>query len=137
VDVRTPEELKFTGYAKDMDFHVPYILNNQKKYSAKKKSYANKKNKSFKTQLLTQLKKQGVTKDSNIIIMCRSGSTRAAPVVDMLDQLGYKKVYSMIDGFEGSKAKTGNIGARTVNGWKNSGGDWSYKIPKDKLWYKK
>ena len=42
---------------------------------------------------------------------------------------GYRNVYTMVDGFEGRKAKSGPLkGARVVNGWKNSGLPWSYQF---------
>ena len=35
----------------------------------------------------------------------------------------------MSDGFEGDKAKEGDMaGQRVVNGWRNAGLGWSYKI---------
>ena len=33
--------------------------------------------------------------------------------------------YTVVDGFEGDKSAEGK---RTVNGWKNAGGEWTYKI---------
>lgn len=65
--------------------------------------------------------------------MCRSGS-RSAKAANLLDQMGYKNVYTILDGFEGDKAKSGpNKGHRVVNGWKNSPLPWSYKLAKGKM----
>ena len=76
-----------------------------------------------------------LAKDAHLIFMCRSGSTRSAPAADALYELGYANVYSMVDGFEGGKAKTGqHQGARVVNGWKNSGLPWSYKLNPEKIY---
>jgi rhodanese-related sulfurtransferase len=47
---------------------------------------------------------------------------------------GFKNVYSVVDGFEGDKAKDGpQKGERVVNGWKNKGQPWGYKLDKAKL----
>ena len=40
----------------------------------------------------------------------------------------------MVDGFEGGQNKTGpSKGVRDVNGWRNSGLPWSYKLNFDKM----
>lgn len=68
--------------------------------------------------------------------MCRSGSSRSAPVVNELAKKGYKVVYTLTDGFQGGKRKTGpQKSLRTKDGWQNSGLDWSWKYPKEKVWY--
>jgi len=55
-----------------------------------------------------------------------------------LTDLGYTKVYTVVDGFEGDLAKTGpQAGQRVVNGWKNAGLPWSYKLDKSKLYFPK
>ena len=69
--------------------------------------------------------------------MCRSGK-RSAKAADMLADAGYTKVYSVVDGYEGDKAKDGpDKGKRTVNGWKNSGLPWTYSLDKDYMYFTK
>ena len=63
-------------------------------------------------------------KTDTIYVMCRSGS-RSAKSVNLLAKAGYSKVYNIIDGFEGD---SDDQGKRTVNGWKNSGAPWTYKL---------
>jgi rhodanese-related sulfurtransferase len=59
------------------------------------------------------------------IIMCRSGGTRGAPSTKLLEGRGYKNVYVVTDGFDGSKTKSGDKkGFRLENGWKNSDLPW-------------
>jgi hypothetical protein len=56
----------------------------------------------------------------------------------MLAGTGYTKVYSVVDGYEGDKAKDGpHKGQRTVNGWKNSGLPWTYSLDKDYMYLSK
>ena len=58
------------------------------------------------------------------MVMCRSGS-RSANAVNMLAKAEFKNLYTVTDGFEGDKSKEGK---RTVNGWKNAGATWTYKL---------
>ncbi|MES9980053.1 MAG: rhodanese-like domain-containing protein, partial [Candidatus Thiodiazotropha sp. 6PLUC5] len=76
---------------------------------------------------------KGASKETKIIVLCRSGS-RSAKAANLLAKSGYKNVFSVVDGFEGDKAKSCELkGQRVVNGWKNSGLPWSYKLDKDKM----
>jgi rhodanese-related sulfurtransferase len=69
--------------------------------------------------------------------MCRSGK-RSAKGVNMLAAAGFTNAYSVVDSFEGDKAKEGeNKGKRTVNGWKNSGLPWTYSMDKDLMYINK
>jgi len=77
----------------------------------------------------------GLGKDTTIILMCRSGD-RSAKAQDLLIQSGYTKVYGVVEGFEGDMAKDGpNTGRRAVNGWKNAGLPWTYKLDKAKMYF--
>ena len=83
------------------------------------------------------LKNKGLGKDDTVILMCRSGS-RSAKAANMLDEAGYTKVYNLVDGYEGDKAKEGPTrGQRTVNGWKNAGLPWTYLLDKDYMYFSK
>ena len=53
-----------------------------------------------------------------------------AKAANLSAQLGYSQVYSVLDGFEGDLSPDGQ---RTVNGWKNAGLPWSYKLDKTRL----
>ena len=56
--------------------------------------------------------------------------------VNKLATAGFKKVYNIIDGFEGDKVTDpGSVfcGKRMRNGWKNSGLPWVYGIDPDKM----
>ena len=45
--------------------------------------------------------------------------------------VGFKNVYSVVEGFEGDMSPNGQ---RTVNGRKNAGMAWSYKLDKTKMY---
>ncbi|MEW6729662.1 MAG: rhodanese-like domain-containing protein [Pseudomonadota bacterium] len=136
IDVRTPEELQYVGNAgKMMDANVPYILNDLSGYDEKFKHYKITPNSDFSTAINELVEKKGLTKDSAIILMCRSGD-RSSKGASLLAKAGYTKVYSVVDGFEGDKAKDGESkGKRTVNGWKNANLPWTYDMDKDKMYY--
>ena len=47
----------------------------------------------------------------------------------------HENVYTMVDGFEGGSAKSGpQKGSRVVNGWKNSGLPWRWKLDSEKMY---
>ena len=91
-------------------------------------------NSDFADEVAARITEKGLSKQSRIILMCRSG-TRSSKAADLLANLGYSNVYSIVDGYEGDKAKSGNKkGQRVVNGWKNAGLPWSYKLTKDRMY---
>lgn len=131
VDVRTPAELYFVGYPDMIDINIPTSYIDYTKFKEKKNKvkFASHKNEKILQQLEAALKAKKLTKDSDIILICRSGS-RTGRLATILNDSGYKKVYTVIDGFEGDKDKNHK---RTVNGWKNAGLPWGYKIVKEKF----
>lgn len=67
--------------------------------------------------------------------MCHTGK-RSTKSANMLADAGYTKVYSMVDGYEGDKAKSGETkGQRTVNGWKDNGLPWTYNLYGDIMYF--
>ncbi len=135
IDVRDPVEIKFTGFAEPTDIHVPWVLADRDSFDAEAKSWPMVKNTDFATQMRGELEALGVAEDDPIIVMCRSGSTRSAPAADAIAEMGFSQVYSVTDGFEGSKLEEGDSkGVRAVNGWRNSGLPWSYEIDPEVAW---
>ena len=136
IDVRTPEELQYVGNAGAMlDGNVPYVLNDLSGYDDKLKHYKVAANSDFVTAVGDIVTKKGGNKESEIILMCRSGD-RSSKGASLLGKAGYTKVYSVVDGFEGDKAKDGDTkGKRTVNGWKNADLPWTYEMDKAKMYY--
>jgi len=135
IDTRTPSELNYLGAATVMDAHVPLVFMDSTAWEDKKHRYKRKDNKNFVADVDARLGKKGLTKDDTVILMCRSGK-RSAKAADMLAAAGYTRVYSVVDGYEGDKAKEGeNKGKRTVNGWKNSNLPWTYSLDKDLMYF--
>jgi rhodanese-related sulfurtransferase len=135
VDVRTRAEVEFVGMTNMIDANIPYMVQDIDSWNEKKKKFNMEANSNFSVVFADVIKAKGLKKDSKIIVMCRSGS-RSAKAANLLNSLGYKNVYSVIDGFEGDKAKSGpNKGHRAINGWKNSNLPWSYKLAKNKMYF--
>ncbi|MCI4662303.1 MAG: sulfurtransferase [Neomegalonema sp.] len=135
VDVREPIEIMFTGFTDVVDVNVPFMLANPSKWNPKKPVLAMEKNPGFAQGILDALAERGLDKSAPVILMCRSGGTRGAPSAKALEGLGLEKVYVVVDGFEGSTDKANPKGPwRTVNGWKNAGLPWSYKLNPEKIY---
>ena len=135
VDVRTPSELNYQGAVTVMDAHVPLVFMDTTAWNDKKYRYKRANNTNFVSDIDAALKKKGLGKDDTVILMCRSGS-RSAFAANKLADAGYTKVYNVVDGYEGDKAKDGPYkGKRTVNGWKNSGLPWTYSLNKDYMYF--
>lgn len=135
VDVRDPIEIKFTGFAGPTDIHVPWVLADRDSFDDEAKTWPMVRNTDFEEQVQARLEALGVAEDDPIIVMCRSGATRSAPGADAIHAMGYRQVYSVNDGFEGSTLKEGDSkGVRAVGGWRNSGLPWSYEIDPGVAW---
>lgn len=134
VDVRDPIEIMFTGFTDVVDVNVPYMASNRQKWNDKKNVYAMEVNPAFEAQIAKALADRKLSKDSPVVLMCRSGGERGAPSAKMLEGKGYKQVYVVTDGFEGDTVKDGDKkNWRLVNGWKNSGLPWGYTLNKAKV----
>lgn len=123
LDVRTPCEYVFVGHA-PMATNIP-IKFFQDDIDSNKLKPVMPLNENF----VDEVKKKFKETDT-IMIMCRSGA-RSAIAVNKLAKAGFKNVYNITDGFEGDKLNAPgsyNNGKRTVNGWKNSGVPWTYKL---------
>ena len=134
VDVRDPIEIMFTGFSDVVDVNVPYMRSNRQKWNEKKSVYAMEINADFEAGIAKALAAHNLTKESPILLMCRSGGERGAPSAKMLEGKGYTQVYVVTDGFEGGTVKEGDKkNWRLVDGWKNSGLPWGYKLNKAKF----
>lgn len=135
VDVRSRAEVAFLGMPSMADANIPYMkLSEWYAWDNKKNNFKMELNDEFLTQIEDRLALKELNKDSKIVFICRSGS-RSASAANLLAKAGYKNVYSVIEGYEGDKAKSGpEKGQRVVNGWKNEGLPWSYKLLASKMY---
>lgn len=135
LDVRSREEVQFLGMSTLVDANVPYMQNPEwPEWNDTGKNFKLVPNSNFATDVERRLKEKGLAKNDPIILMCRSGD-RSSLAVNLLAKLGYTKVYSVTEGYEGDIASDGPLkGTRSVNGWKNDGLPWSYELDKKKVY---
>ena len=136
VDIRTRGEISYTGMPLDVDIHIPYM---EHPYDAgwdeKNSRFQLEPNSAFAMEIAKRLTEYHLDKSDVLILMCRSGD-RSAKAANLLNSIGYKYVYTVVDGFEGDLATSGSqIGQRVINGWKNAGLPWSYKLDKKKMFF--
>lgn len=131
IDVRSPEETMLVGYATATDANIPFaMIDSDLTFDPKKDAYKMSPDPAFADNVKTWLATPEAEGAIALLVMCRSG-TRSAKAVDALAAAGVElPIYSVVDGFEGDK--DGN-GVRNVNGWKNAGAEWTYKVTSD-LW---
>jgi rhodanese-related sulfurtransferase len=136
VDVRARPELKYVGASDLIDANIPArFMRTDFAFSDKAKTYRTTANDHFVEDFEKLLRVKNRNKETPIILICQSGS-RVPLAAETLHKAGFKQVYSQYQGFEGVKAKEGiNNGLRVINGWKNSGLPWSYKLNKDAMYF--
>ncbi len=123
LDVRTPGEYIFVG-------HAPMAVNIPLKFLNKSVNPLTMKLAMTLNDNFVEDVKKKFKKTDTIFVMCRSGA-RSAAAVNLLAKDGFKDVYNIIDGFEGDKLMVPGSyqnGKRLINGWKNSGAPWTYKL---------
>ena len=131
LDVRTRAEVAVVGMPTVADANVPYMFMAEPMiWSDDWENFEMTKNQNFLNAVKQRLEEKGLTQDDKVFLMCRSGG-RSASAADLLSEAGFTNVYSVVDGFEGDKAKNGK---RILNGWKNSDLPWSYKLDKKKMY---
>jgi rhodanese-related sulfurtransferase len=135
IDVRDPVEIMFIGFTDAVDRNIPFQLVDRTRWNDKKGVFAMDINENFVAQVDAALKEKGLTRDSLIITMCRSGSARGKPSADYLLERGFTNVKYVENGFQGSTVKEGEKkGFRVQNGWQNSGLPWSTKANPEKIY---
>jgi len=135
VDIRTRSEVIYLGMPTVADAHIPFVDHPPRTpWDDKGARFRTDPNPDFEPELARRLAANGLGKHDTVILICRSGD-RSARAANLLTELGYAKVYSVVDGFEGDIATDGpQAGQRVVNGWKNSGLPWTYKLEKGKMY---
>ncbi|HLA83536.1 MAG TPA: rhodanese-like domain-containing protein, partial [Thermoguttaceae bacterium] len=123
LDVRIPAEYVFVGHA-PMAYNVPYQFWRADVFPADGEPVMEP-NPEF-----LQRVKVIVGPDETILVMCRCG-TRSAKACNALAAAGYKKVYCIVDGFEGDPIDdrhSESTAQRTQGGWRNTGLPWTYGL---------
>jgi rhodanese-related sulfurtransferase len=114
VDVRTDAEWNFVGIPDLSSAGKQAVLIPWQAYPAMNR------NESFEDQL----EKTGLTPDSQIYFICRSG-VRSLAAAQAAQAAGFPHAYNVADGFEGPPDAQGHRGATA--GWKADGLPWRQK----------
>lgn len=130
IDVRDPIEISFVGHPKPMDANVP-LRTATRTFNPKSGTYVMQSNANFVADVNAAMERLGFGKEHPVFVTCRSGP-RSAAAARLLHQAGYKSVWNLVEGFEGSIDPI--TGARTKNGWRNAGLPWSYRIQASAAW---
>lgn len=131
VDIRSRVEAVYVGQPALDHVHVPFLEPAEPlRWNAASSGLEMKRNPNFVQEVRAAVARAGAREDSAILLLCRSGD-RSARAADELAAAGLRRVYSIVDGFEGD---VGPGGKRDVNGWKNTGSDW-VAVPKVSMLY--
>ncbi len=134
LDTRTRAELAYVGVTSEIDANIPYVeVTDFWDWDDKGNRFKLEPNSSFGKEVEAMLQARGLTKTDQVVLICRSGD-RSAKAANLLADLGYTNVHTVVDGFEGDMSPDGR---RTVNGWKNAGLPWTYKLDKSKMYFAK
>lgn len=135
VDIRTRAEISYLGMPSVADAHIPAFEHPPNAaWDDKSSRFKMEANADFEPELARRLAARQLSKSDVVILICRSGD-RTTRAVNFLAEQGYSKVYSVIDGFEGDAVAEGpQAGQRVLNGWKNAGLPWTYKLDKNKMY---
>lgn len=129
LDVRDPIEIAFVGHPTPIDAIVPYETATHD-FDEERGSVRMVPNRDFVVQVERVLARAGLGRSAPIFVMCRSGG-RSAAAVNELAAAGYTNVWNLIEGFEGDRDSAGR---RTLNGWRNGGLPWTWRITREQAW---
>lgn len=131
IDVRTPSETMLIGYPVPAAANIPSkLVDPDLEFNAKKGVYMMVDNPSFVEEMQAWLASDAAEGVDTLMIMCRSGSRSAAAIGKLVEAGVDITLYNVVDGFEGDK---NDNGVRAVNGWRNAGLPWTYKV-REGLW---
>ena len=136
IDVRTRYEVAYVGLPTVVDANIPYVEHPEDApWDDKAGRFKLDVNSDFGPEVARRLGAAGLGKNAPVLLICRSGD-RSARAANLLSQLGYTAVYTVVDGFEGDAIATGDKqGQRLLNGWKNAGLPWSYNLGKARAYF--
>lgn len=133
LDLRTRAEAMYVGMATGIDALVPFVEHQElmTDWDAQRGIYRLEPLQDFVPEVNRRLAQKGLSKSDVVVLICRSGD-RSSRGANRLADDGYTQVWSVVDGFEGDMGKDGRRG---VNGWKNAGLPWSYKLERERMYF--
>jgi len=122
LDIRSRVESFYAGRPQQVDLHVPYrepalpLL-----WETPSGRPMTVRNASFVAEVRAGLARVDAADDATLLLLCRSGELSAI-AADALAAAGLRRVFTIVDGFEGDLSTAGR---RDVNGWKNVARSWT------------
>lgn len=129
VDVRDPIEITYVGHPAGLSRIVPLRIATHD-VDPGSGQYRHRDNPRVLRGFERLLADTGKTRADPLFVTCRSGS-RSAAVARMLIGDGYTNVWNLTEGFEGDRA---GDGTRRLNGWRNAGLPWGYRLNPGVAW---
>ncbi len=144
IDVRTPAEYQQIGHPV-MAYNIPAMFLSdefvEKGGMFRGKKMTKTRYQYYKNPEFLNYMKKHFKADNVLLIMCRSGN-RSVPASDFLAENGFKRVYNVVDGFEGGKFKGSSSEDKSLmkkfsehygrrgftGGWKYCGLPWTYMM---------
>ena len=135
LDLRTRAEAMYVGMATGVDALVPFVEHQElmTDWDSQRNIYRLEPMQDFVAEVNRRLRDKGLGKTDLVVLICRSGD-RSSRGANRLAEDGFSRVYSVVDGFEGDMSAEGR---RTVNGWKNAGLPWSYRLDKARMYFQR
>lgn len=133
LDLRTRAEPMYVGMAGGVDAVVPFVEHQERMtdWAAQRNIYRLEPLQDFVPEVGRRLQQKGLAKTDVVLLMCRLGD-RSSRGADRRETDGYTQVWSVVDGFEGDMGKDGR---RSINGWKNAGLSWRYKLDRECMYF--
>jgi len=126
IDVRTPSEIMLIGYPTEAAANIPSkFVDPALPQTSLSGTYKMIDNPRFVAEMTAWLGSDAAGDIDTLLVMCRSGSRSAAAIGKLVEAGVDVTLYNVVDGFEGDK---NDDGVRAVNGWRNAGLPWTYKI---------
>ncbi len=120
IDVRTQAEYVFVGHPAGA-VNIPWELWNADTYQW-----------TLNPLFDERVKARFTDPNQPLVVICRSAN-RSRVAGERLLQAGYRRVYNLLEGFEGDKDP--KTGLRTLNGWRNRGLPTSYDLDRKLLYF--
>ncbi len=133
LDLRTRAEAMYVGMATGVDALVPFVEHQElmTDWDAQRGIYRLEPLQDFVPEVNRRLAQKSLAKTDALVLICRSGDRSSRGANRPADD-GFTQVWSVVDGFEGDMGKDGR---RSVNGWKNAGLPWSYKLERERMYF--
>ncbi len=129
LDVRTTAEYALVGHP-PMAYNIP-LATWTGAFDPSRRIYTMQNNPDF----LDTVEKR-FSREDTLLLLCRSGF-RSGIAARQLMNAGFKRVYNIVDGFEGNPPSSkSNIlkGCAGESGWKHSGAPWTYELDPQRVY---